>query len=32
VVRRLGGVALTFDLGGHGESEGDDASLSVAEH
>jgi hypothetical protein len=32
VVRRLGGVALTFDLGGHGESEGDDASLSIAEH
>jgi pimeloyl-ACP methyl ester carboxylesterase len=28
----LGAVCLTFDLGGHGESEGSQASLSLADH
>jgi uncharacterized protein len=28
----LGAVCLTFDLGGHGESEGSQAALSLADH
>jgi len=32
LVEELGAVCLTFDLGGHGESEGVQGSLSLADH
>jgi len=32
VANRLGAVALTFDLSGHGASGGDRSSISIAEH
>jgi uncharacterized protein len=32
IAERLGAVSVTFDLGGHGESEGEVGALSVADH
>jgi pimeloyl-ACP methyl ester carboxylesterase len=32
LAEQLGAVCLTFDLGGHGESEGAQAALSLADH